>query len=216
MNVVIQCAARKRNEAGHLQTTDGRRVMFVADPDTAPITDNLVHARPDDPSGTDGKSWRAMLAEYNEHPDENEQNLLPAWQLYANPTYEYLARHARVGVDRLYILSAGWGLLSASFLTPRYDITFSNAKDVKPFQRRRRRDSYQDFSMLPADVGEPVLFLGGRDYIPLFCELTAKVRSERTIYYAGRAPTVPGCTLARFGAPFTNWHYQCARSLFGS
>ncbi len=36
MIVVIQCAARKRPDAGHLKSTDGRQVIFVADPDSAP------------------------------------------------------------------------------------------------------------------------------------------------------------------------------------
>jgi hypothetical protein len=31
MIVLIQCAAKKRAEAGHLQTADGRNVLFVAE-----------------------------------------------------------------------------------------------------------------------------------------------------------------------------------------
>ena len=49
--------------------------------------------------------------------------LLPAWQLYENPVYELLKNHC--GLKRLYILSAGWGLITAGFLTPCYDITFT-------------------------------------------------------------------------------------------
>ena len=35
---------------------------------------------------------------------------------------------------------------------------------------------------------------------------------SRTVFYAGSEPSTPGCTLRRFGEPFTNWHCQCARA----
>ena len=38
-------------------------------------------------------------------------------------TYRALVK--RFGIDKTYILSAGWGLIPASFLTPYYDITFT-------------------------------------------------------------------------------------------
>ena len=211
MIVVIQCAANKRPDAGHLRTPGGRSVMFVADPDEAPGGDSFEYARPDDPSEYGGKSWRTVLREYNEHPVKNRAGLLPAWQLYRNPTYGLLAEH--LGLDRLYILSAGWGLIAANFLTPKYDITFSKARNVDPFKRRRQQDRYRDLNMLPAAFDDPVVFLGGRDYIRLFCGLTANAGGERTVFYAGRRPAAPGCTLRSYGKPFTNWHYQCAKAL---
>ena len=209
MIVVIQCAARKAADAGHLRARDGRKVMFIADPDLAPRDGDCVYARPDDIADT-GTSWRTVLCQYNENPSDNRLGLLPAWRLYRNSTYEILAEHC--GLDRLYILSAGWGLIPAEFLTPNYDITFSTAQNVQRFKRRRRHDSYRDFRMLPADASEPILFFGGRDYIQLFCTLTADSASQRTVFYAGREPAAPGCRVQRFGKPFTNWHYQCARA----
>ena len=146
MIVVIQCAARKAADAGHLRTQDGRNVMFVANPDLAPPDDECIYARPDDVADT-GTSWRTVLRQYNENPGDNRLGLLPAWRLYRNPTYEILAE--RCGLDRLYILSAGWGLIPADFMTPNYDITFSAARNVQKFKRRRRHDSYRDFRMLP-------------------------------------------------------------------
>lgn len=213
MIVVIQCAARKRHNAGHLRTPDGRPIMFVADPATAPVGDGFMYARPDDPSHADGKSWRDVLKAYNSHSGQNPHGLLPAWQLYSNRTYEFMAKHESLGFDRLFILSAGWGLISASFLTPKYDITFSKAKNVQFFKRRRRRDSYRDFCMLPSSGLDPIVFLGGKDYIRLFCDLTANAGRDRTVFYAGSKPTAPGCTLCSFGKPYTNWHYQCAKAL---
>lgn len=209
MIVVIQCAAGKQHHAGHLRTRDGRNVMFVADPDAAPSVARTFYAHPDDIAES-GKSWRTVLLEYNSDANKNSRfGLLPAWQLYRNSTYKILAN--RWGESRLYILSAGWGLIRSDFLTPNYDITFSNARNVESFKRRRHQDAYDDFR-LPSGVEEPIVFFGGRDYIPLFDRLTTEVKGHRTIFYAGRELSVPGCTLRRFGDPFTNWHYQCAKT----
>ena len=136
MIVVIQCAATTQPHAGHLRTRDGRDVVFVAKPEIAPISGRELYARPDDVSDT-GKSWRTVLQEYNAAPGENPLGLLPAWQLYRNPAYRVLADHC--GQDHLYILSAGWGLIRADFLTPKYDITFSRGRNVQPFKRRGKQ-----------------------------------------------------------------------------
>jgi hypothetical protein len=58
---VIQCAARKQPDAGHLRDKDGRPVLFVADPANAPTDPDIVHARPDDISDQ-GITWREQLA----------------------------------------------------------------------------------------------------------------------------------------------------------
>jgi len=182
--------------------------MFVARPDIAPCGRNQIYARPDDISDI-GKSWRAVLGEYNAAPNENPLGLLPAWRLYSHPAYKMLANQC--GLDRLYVLSAGWVLLRADFLTPNYDITFSKAANVERYKRRGLRETYKDFC-LPSDVTEPIMFFGGRDYVPWFCELTAKAEGQRTVFYAGSEIVAPGCALRRFGKPFTNWHYQCAKA----
>jgi hypothetical protein len=133
MIVVIQCASRKHERAGFFTTQDGRRVLFVADPSTAPLSSGLVYARPDDPSDR-GASWRELLSEYNRNPNGNQLKLYPAVQLYTPPIYGQLAQ--RFGVEKTYILSAGWGLIAATFLTPVYDITFSNS--AEQYKRRAR------------------------------------------------------------------------------
>jgi hypothetical protein len=204
---VIQCAAQKRAEAGYLKTRDGRRVLFVADPTGAPFSTELIYARPDDPSDT-GVSWRETLVQYNQRPDGNPLRLYPAAQLYSNPTYGQLLEH--LGTQRMYILSAGWGLIGASFLTPYYDITFSMT--AQSYKRRKKGDHYRDLCMLPDSV-DPIVFFGGKDYIPLFCELTKAAIGRRTIFYnSNHAPKAPGCSLVRFATTTrTNWHYECAR-----
>jgi hypothetical protein len=208
--VVIQCAASKRAGAGHLVSADGRPVDFVADPGAAPTDLGRVRARPDDPCSGAG-TWRHALLAYNREPRDNPLGLYPAYRLYENRTYERLAD--RFGLSKLYILSAGWGLIAAEFLTPYYDITFSQSADN--FKRRRKADRYDDFRMLPDDTEEEILFFGGKDYLPLFCSLTRSGGATKTAFYnSAQRPQVNGCTLVRFGTTTrTNWHYECANAL---
>jgi len=209
MIVVIQCAARKKPNAGYLLRPDGRKVLFVADPDSTPANAAHAYVRPDDIADT-GESWRAKLLRYNDAPGNNLLGLLPAWQLYENRTYKLLAD--KYGLDHLYILSAGWGLIAADFLTPAYDITFSPSADS--FKRRRKKDRYDDLCMLPADTAEPVVFFGGKDYVSLFCSLTERIKGQRhVIYNSANAPDAPGCLLKRYNTTTrTNWHYECAKA----
>lgn len=208
MIVVIQCAASKQDDAPSLRTADGREVCFVADPSSAPASGH-PYARPDDMSGS-GESWREQLRAYNEAPDANPLRLLRAYELYRPSVYQDLADH--VGTDRLYILSAGWGLIPATYMTPAYDITFSASAD--PWKRRRKSGRYDDFSMLPEDTREPVLFFGGNDYLPLFARLTRHLDAPKIIpYRSAQTPDLPGATLVRFETERrTNWHYECAEA----
>lgn len=212
MTVVIQCAAGKSLAAGHMVTETGQQVLFVADPTKAPQNTSLVYQRPDD-ADQSGVTWREKLLEYNRDSTDNPLGLLPALQLYKNPVYAELA-HA-FGVQNVYILSAGWGLISAEFLTPNYDITFSTAGNVDIYKRRQHGDRYDDFAMLPKTAAEPIVFLGGKNYVPLFCSLTAHSGKERIVFYnTARPPDAPNCRLLRFHSPTRrNWHYECANSL---
>lgn len=215
--IVIQCAASKKGDAGHLRLLDGRTVLFVANPVAAPNDGPHVHAHPDDRADT-GRTWREELLRYNDEykrsPGSNPLGLLPAWQLYRNPTYKLLYRE--YGPDRLYILSAGWGLLRSDFLTSAYDITFKSGVDR--YKRRYKSDSYKDLRMLPTDSTGSILFFGGNDYIDLFCRLTEGVRGQRYVYYnSSNPPNAPGCLLKRFATRTrTNWHYECAKTIMAA
>ena len=205
MLVVIQCAATKRPDGGYMRTRDGRRVLFVAQPELAPRLDDVHFARPDDLSDTGG-TWREVLVTYNASPSNNPLGLLPAAALYMHPAYARLVD--MVGNERVFILSAGWGILPASFLTPSYDITFSNQAAL--YKRRRRTDAYSDF-LLQTDSDAPMLFFGGKDYAPLFAHLTRTHRAQRTVFFNSQLPpNAPGCRLERFVTTTrTNWHYEC-------
>lgn len=213
--VVIQCAASKARNAGRLTTADGKPILFVADPATAPQRPEVEYRRPDDiaPSGL---SWRDELVKYNKtyrDTGANPLGLLPAWRLYANPAYKHLVN--QLGEDKVFILSAGWGLISASFLTPDYDITFTQKAET--YKRRRQQDDWHaDFSMLPKDASHPIHFVGGRDYVCLFLRLTAETDAERIIHHVGHRPSpAPNCRFRRFETTRrTNWHYECAMKLW--
>lgn len=208
MLIVIQCAASKKPDAGYLRTTDGQRVLFVADPKKCESS-SIKLAKPDDPSDR-GFTWRQMLIEYNEGQNENPLGLLPAYHLYRNGAYEALVD--RLGADNVFILSAGWGLIRTDFLTPQYDITFSGS--AEPYKRRRKGDVYGDLCQLPEGNGDPVVFFGGKDYLPLFCDLSKRIEGRRVIFYNSKnMPQAPGCELIRYKTTTrTNWHYQCVNS----
>lgn len=210
MIIVIQCAATKRPDAGCLITADGRPVIFVAKPELAPYDGSRAYARPDDLL-ENGRSWRELLHDYNERPGNNPLVLFPAYQLYQNPVYLRLAE--AFGHEKLYILSAGWGLIRATFLTPYYDITFSQRGEG--YKRRRKGDQYKDFCMLPPQVDEEIVFLGGKDYIPLFSALTSGIKGKRTVFFnSALPPDAPCCTSKKFPTSHrTNWHYECASFL---
>ena len=209
MIVVIQCAARKRHGAGHLRARDGRPVRLVAHPAAAPADVAAVYARPGDASDS-GMSWRDVLLKYNREKHDNPLGLNPAYQLYDNRAYGRLVE--RLGVKSVYVLSAGWGLVGAGFLTPCYDITFSQKADA--YKRRRKGDSYQDFRMLPEETRGEILFFGGKDYLPLFCALTSRIQAPKTVFFnSAQTPQALGCVLRRFETRTkTNWHYECVNA----
>ena len=211
MIVVIQCAASKRPQAGRM-VASGRPVHFVAHPQKAPNISDRIYAHPDDCT-EDGSTWRQLVAEYNKNPGNNPLGLYPAFELYKRDVYRRLVD--KFDLKNVYILSAGWGLIRADFLTPSYDITFSAS--AEPYARRLKTNKYADFQMLPPETGDQVVFLGGKDYLPLFCNLTARIRSTPVAFYnSTKLPSAKRCHLKRFETTtMTNWHYECAKALIG-
>lgn len=210
MIVVISCAGRKKPDAGYFRTDDEHKVMFVADPGHAPRDSTLRYARPDDRCDFDTEAkWWQRVVRYNAHYPRlgNPFGLFPAGRLYENPVYGRLEQ--RYGLDGFYILSAGWGLIPAGFLTPQYDITFNRNADAS--NRRRMKDSWTDLNLFPVEGQEPVMFFGGKHYVPLFSRLTKKVAAPRIVWHRSAVPpTAPGCCFRRYEtATRTNWHYEC-------
>lgn len=144
----------------------------------------------------------------------NPPGLLPAYQLYRNKTYRLLKE--AFGTANFYIFSAGWGLVRSDFMLPNYDITLSpGASGPDRYKRRRPADTYTDFNMLPSETAEPVVYLGSKVYVPLFCQLTSAIPCQRIIYYNSKhPPEAPNCELRKFDIPKkTDWHYDCAKAL---
>jgi hypothetical protein len=212
MKIVIQCAGSKNraNPNAGFRSADNRLIKFVASPKLAPHSDQYTYARPDDMA--DGsQTWRERILAYNRGDHANPLHLLPAYQLYAEKTYQNLVR--KFGTKQVFILSAGWGLISADFLTPDYDITFT--KKAAPHCRRKKSDNYADICLLPDD-GDDIIFVGGKDYLPLFCEMTAKLKGKKKVFFntVSDLNLGPGFSTERFQTDrTTNWHYDCAQML---
>ena len=214
MKIVIQCAGSKNQTqpGAGFRATDNRQIKFVASPKLAPHSDQYAYARPDD-MADDSQTWRERLIAYNSDDHANHLHLLPAYQLYKGTAYQNLAR--KFGIKQLFILSAGWGLIPADFFTPDYDITFSQAKNVAVHCRRKKSDNYADMCLLPDD-GDDIIFLGGKDYLPLFCQMTTKLKGKKKVFYnaASDLNLGPGFSTERFQTNRrTNWHYDCAQQL---
>ena len=208
MIIVIQCAGSKSADAGSLSAPDGRPVRFIASPALAP-DDGESYARPDD-TCENGTTWRDVLLKINRGDGNSSPRLLPVGSLYRPSVYKKLLKHT--GYQKLYILSASWGLVRSDFRLPDYDITFSS--QAERYKRRLKADCYQDFSMLPAGSDETILFIGSKDYQPLFCKLSANHRGQRIILFrSAEPPDYPECKTVRYiTRRRTNWHYEAAES----
>lgn len=220
MRIIIQCAATKHPDAGTFRAADGRKVAFVAEPCDAPLQAGTLHVHPDDrdPSDPSGPTWRQRVEAQNAPGSTNPWGLMPAGELYRPRIYRALIE--RYGVENVFILSAGWGLVRADWRLPDYDIAFGGG--AAHHQRRRGLEGYQDW--VTTDLWEPppepdMVFLGGRAYLPLFQHITGSYGGRRLMFYPTLgpdtvAPQVPGCATQGFTTTQrTNWHYACAEAL---
>ena len=66
---------------------------------------------------------------------------------------------------------------------------------MEPFKRRGHHETYEDFKS-PTGATESIVFFGGRDYLSLFCKLTAKAKAIGPSSTQGAEPTRRA---ARFG-----------------
>jgi hypothetical protein len=217
VKVVIQCAGRKRKGAPTLKGPAGEEVVFVAHPELCrSLPGGVRYCRPDDAVGPGPGTWRDALAAYNRE-GQNPLGLLRAADLYGPRVYRALA-HA-LGWDKVFILSAGWGLIRSDFLTPAYDITCSCLGEPRARRGRRPARAVPDFNhlqdarMLP---DEEVHFLGGRDYLPLYYLLTGHLPGRKIIHHKGSLPHRDGYSYEEYRGPQNqNWHYAAARAFIG-
>ena len=210
MNVVIQCAKSKSGQ--RFRDAEGCPVTFVADPAVAPRGDWERYAHPDG-FADDGRLWRQHVIDYDRRA-ANEYGLSPAYRLYTHPTYRNLVKH--YGLEHIFILSAGWGLIPANFPTPYYDITFSANKNVDKWAVRGRDIRFEDLCCLPADIEDPLVFLGGKAYLELFAKLVRRYGGPKIVVYSSQERPVLDqefATVRYPGNKRTNWHYACAKDM---
>ena len=129
MKIVIPCAGSKvPAEGGNF---DGfmrgykkdKPIKFVANPDHCELKckDSVVRYAHPDEADCDGVKFRDKLHAYNEEFNSdgcNPDELLPAFELYNKSLYNksiYKDLVESYGMDRTYILSAGWGDCSSRF-----------------------------------------------------------------------------------------------------
>jgi hypothetical protein len=69
--------------------------------------------------------------------------------------------------------------------------------------------------MLPNETAGDIVFVGGKDYLPLFCKLTESAKGKRIAFFNSASPLrFDNCEFKRFEtATRTNWHYECANAL---
>lgn len=213
MKIIIQCAGAKQPHANY--TGFHQHGHYIENFLARPNADHL-HCTHPDLECANGITWRETLAQYNQQNSANNpQYLSQAYELYRPAAYGNLV--AEFGVENVYILSAGWGLIRADYLIPDYDITFS--ANAEPHQRRRNNDDYNDFNHLAGNT-EPLIFLGGISYQPLLFQLTQQLDCDiRLVFRAENPPALPINANARymkrnFQTPRrTNWHYEAANAL---
>jgi len=208
MKIIIQCAGSKNTNAGYFKTKEGKPIKFVAAPNQCNHEEGFIYQHPDDFSER-GISWKEELLEYN-IKNENNYNLLPAYKLYKNNIYRALVE--KFGVENIFILSAGWGLIRSDFLMPVYNITFSSSRKCI---KRYIKDSWHDLNMLP-NSSDNVIFLGGKNYLQMFNDITKNYKGKRIVFYNSdiKPHLNNNCEIIRFNTMRkTNWHYECAEKL---
>ena len=79
--------------------------------------------------------------------------------------------------------------------------------------KRDASTHFRDLCLIPEECSEPIVFFGGKSYLPLFCELTLPFDCRKIVFYnSSNPPHAPECELRRFKTQLrTNWHYQCAQ-----
>jgi hypothetical protein len=197
--IVMMCSSDK-NESFF---TNFKEITFKA------ISNGKSHFHPDDFMFDGQKNWRTFLQE-----NQLDPNLIRSFELYKRD--EYRALHERFG-DSFYILSAGWGLINSEYRLPKYDITFSNYSDNSA--KRKTVQQYQDFNQLKSNQSEDVVFIGGRDYLPLFYQLTKHLKNRKIVYYFGDLNTLPkpkhnvsSFNFRLFSSKNNRkWHYELAQ-----
>jgi len=183
--VVMICAKGKKGNSNIIHENFNHPITFVAQP-------NGVNTfLPDGCIPHLNMTWRDYVRK-NQKP-----KIIPfkSYQLYIHGVYQNLFN---VFGDRLFILSAGWGLVKAEFRLPNYDITFSNTTEPE-YKRvfQNPNPHFNDFNHLNDNhnvvlnsENEDIVFIGGKTYVKQFIALTIGKGRNKIIYHFGNEPLV--------------------------
>ncbi|MBN2695885.1 class I SAM-dependent methyltransferase [bacterium] len=218
MRVVITCCGQKNGESLFY---NGDYIDFISHTNKIETNNKestkKLYFHPDDLIPNESKSWRDLIEDGNSSTLYN-LNILPAYQLYNHPIYNLLFQKYR---DKLYIFSAGWGVVQAEYKLPKYDITFSQKDSIPEFIKRDRDDSrFKDFNQLENDA-ETTILIAGKDYVLPFCELTKDLNCVKIIVYTSDDVLQNNPYLENSDFIFyhyktdteSNWYYEFANRL---
>ena len=174
MKIILSCSARKN---GEFFRYNGEKIHFVANPQAAPKEKDVSYYHPDDIIPGRNITWREYIQSDEFQSDDNN---LPAYKLYKPEIFKKL--YEKFG-DDFYILSAGWGLIKASFKIPYYDITFSSNVSDK-FKKRYKKIRFNDFNQLTDHINKDEKIIGffGNDYLDLFYSLTKDLSNRKYVF----------------------------------
>lgn len=167
--VVMMCSKSKQNNSELIY--DNNQITFKA------ITDKVINQfKPDDYiPGNNNYSWRNYVSN-----NQNHINIpYRAYELYTENVYQEL--FLTFG-NRLYIESAGWGIINAEFRLPNYDITFSDNANKETI-RHYQAGNYIDYNQLIVSNDDDIVFIGTEKYLPLFFNLTNQLPNRKIIYW---------------------------------
>ena len=213
MKIIISCCDRKN---GMTFQQDGDKINFVSNVNEV-SSNNELYFHPDNLIPNENITWRELIAK-----QENRIDLLSTYILYKPNIYKLLFQH--YGND-LFIFSAGWGIVRADYKLPKYNVTFSNGKNIPFYARRKKNDVFNDFNQLEGlDLNERIIFIAGKDYVSTFCQLTNHLPNEKIIIYKSQDVLIDNPYLNKNNFQFfhyqtntrTNWHYEFANRLMNN
>ncbi len=159
-NVVMMCSKSKQDNSDLI--FDNNPIAFKAISNR-----NINQFKPDDKvTLNENYTWRNFVS------DNQHQAIIPfrAYELYRNNSYQYLFQAFN---RRMFIISAGWGIINAEFRLPNYDITFSENPDAETLRNDYDPD-FHDYNQLIGVTEEDDIV-----FIPNTVMVSTAVRRKR-------------------------------------
>jgi hypothetical protein len=194
MKIVIQCAGTKTSSASFRNALGP--ICFVAAPD------HLQNERA--PWDTVyGTTWIEWVRRFNkEHVLPSGVSIVEqfsrAASLYKNNIYARLTR--QIGIDNIFILSAGWGLVPGNALIPTYNVTFSAKAEKNAKISPTKRSEYPSLLENPNFGEEDVHFFITPSYRDYWDKAFPNQKSKKYVFHERDGISAK-----------TNWHYEALK-----